>query len=226
MLEVEGGESPAPSFAIECPAAWSGIGLEGHRPSTDARAMLGRIGEDTGARPGPGNSMTMTRKGPASADQVIQTYQRDSKLVEITSVWPDTPVKRVALVHKAQRPADLILSLAWELWELDESEFHNKVYSVWSKTATEPIWSWTFGDMFKHIDANPTWVPQPFDPKKWAAVQSWRPGMKATPPPRIGPLIAYKDIAGHINLEDGHTRLMAAHLEGVFPPTILLYLAG
>src|SRR4051812_9989168 len=133
----------------------------------------------------------MAKRGHASADQVLETYKGDSKVLEQTSVWPATPSEKVALVAKAHRPADRILGLAWELWEFDKDEFRNKVYAVWSKTATDNIWTWTFGDMFKHIDANPTWVPQPFDPKKWAAVQSWRPGMKFNPPPSIGPLIAY-----------------------------------
>jgi hypothetical protein len=174
--------------------------------------------------------MTMTMKGNASADQVFQTYKGDSKVEEVSRVWPGTAVKRVVLVNKDCRPADRLLSLAWQLWELDENEFRKQVYSVWSKIATDPIHSWTFGDMFSHIDANPTWVPEPFDPKKWAAVQSWRPGMKANPPAQIGPLLAFQEPAnvippsGRILLDDGHTRLMAAHLEKVFPKIILLYL--
>jgi hypothetical protein len=170
-----------------------------------------------------------TRKGHASVDQVLQVFRGDSKVEEVTSVWPGTAVERVALVAQAHRPADRILGLAWELWEFDKDDFRNNVYAVWSKTATASIHSWTFGKMFDHIDSNPTWVPQPFDPKKWAAVQSWRPGMKFAPPTRIGPLIAYENLIayetpGRIELEDGHTRLMAAHLEGVFPPTIQLYI--
>jgi hypothetical protein len=165
----------------------------------------------------------MTRTGYASADQVIQTYKGDSKVLEQTSIWPGTAVERVSLVAKANRPADLILSLVWELWEFDKDEFRNKVYAVWSKTATDRIHSWTFGEMFTHIDTYPTWVPQPFDPKKWAAVQSWRPRMKFAPPGKIGPLIAYKGPPDRILLDDGHTRLMAAHLEMVFPQSIILY---
>jgi len=127
--------------------------------------------------------MARTPKGYASADQVFQTYKGDSKVEELKKPWPDKPneaVKRVDLVAEAHRPADRILGLAWELWEFDKDEFLKKVYSVWSKTATDRIFSWTFGDMFDHMKKNPNWVPQPFDPKKWAAVQSWRPGMKVT----------------------------------------------
>lgn len=165
--------------------------------------------------------MTRTHKGYASADQVFQVFQGDSKVEEVTSVWPATPCERVALVAKAHRPADMILGLAWELWEFDASEFRD-VRAVWSKTPADPPHTWTFGEMFNHMKANPSWVPQPFNPKKWAAVQSWRPGMRATPPAHIGPLIAYERRGG-IELEDGHTRLMAAHLESVFPPVIRLY---
>src|SRR5262245_57219732 len=42
--------------------------------------------------------------------------------------------------------------------------------------------------------------------------------MKANPPTKIGPLISFLD-AGRVLLDDGHTRLMAAHLEKVFPQT-------
>jgi hypothetical protein len=167
--------------------------------------------------------MTMTVKGYASADQVIQTYQGDSLIVATGTAWPGTAVERVALVAKARRRADDILTHAWQLCELDANEFRRKVYAVWSKTVTDSIWSWTFGEMFNQIDANPTWVPQPADPTKWANVQNWRPRMKARPPTRIGPLISFLH-AGRILLDDGHTRLMAAHLERVFPPIVLLYL--
>jgi hypothetical protein len=168
--------------------------------------------------------MARTPKGHASADQVFGVFRGDSKVEEVTRVWPNTAVGRAALVAQAHRPADRILGLAWELWEFDKDDFRKNVYAVWSKTATNAIHSWTFGEMLDHIDSNPTWVPQPFDPKKWAAVQNWRPGMKFDPPTKIGPLIAYEEKPGRIELEDGHTRLMAAHLEGVFPPIIHLYI--
>jgi hypothetical protein len=167
--------------------------------------------------------MAMKVKGYASADQVLQTYRGDSKVQERAREWPGTAVQRTVLIEEAQRPVEQILHLAWQLCELDECDFREKVYSVWSKTATDPIHSWTFGDMFEHMDANPIWVPLPFDPKKWAAVQSWRPGMKANPPTQIGPLIAIQDSLGRILLDDGHTRLTAAYLEKAFPKTILLY---
>jgi hypothetical protein len=48
--------------------------------------------------------------------------------------------------------------------------------------------------------------------------------MKANPPQAIGPLISFQDFSGRILLDDGHTRLTAAHLEKVDPPTVLLYL--
>jgi hypothetical protein len=168
--------------------------------------------------------MTFIVKGWASSDQVIQTYRDDSQIVITGGVWPATAVERVALVAKARRRAEDILTHVWQLCELDAHEFRTRAYAVWSKTAADHIWSWTFGEMFDHIDANPTWVPQPADPKKWAAVQSWRPRMKANPPARLGPLISFQNAAGHIVLDDGHTRLMAAHLEKVFPKTMLLYL--
>jgi hypothetical protein len=167
--------------------------------------------------------MTMTVKGYASADQVIETYRGDSQIVATGSAWPGTGVERVALVAKARRRAEDILTHAWQLCELDANEFRSKVYAVWSKTAADPIWSWTFGEMFNHIDSNPTWVPQPVDAKKWASVQNWRPRMKAHPPTEIGPLISFLQ-AGRILLDDGHTRLMASHLEKVFPPLIRLFL--
>ncbi len=168
--------------------------------------------------------MAKSPKGHASADQVFQAFRGDSKVEEITSLWPATAVERVALVAKAHRPADRILGLAWELWEFDKDDFRKDVYAVWSKTSADLPHSWTFAEMFDHIDANPTWVPQPFDPKKWAAVQSWRLGMKFSRPSKIGPLIAYEEIPAQIKLEDGHTRLMAAHLEGAFPSIIHLYI--
>jgi hypothetical protein len=166
----------------------------------------------------------MVKKGDASADQVIQTYQGDSKVLEITNSWPTAAVERVALVAQAHRPAELILSLAWELLEMDKDEFRSKVYSVWSKTATDPIHIWTFGEMFNHIDVNPQWGSQTVDAKKWGAVQRLRPQMKANPPSTIGPLISFQDPTGRMLLDDGHTRLMAAYLENVFPSIIRLHL--
>jgi hypothetical protein len=165
----------------------------------------------------------MTVNGYASADQVIQSYQGDSQIVAMGIAWPGTAVERVALVAKARRRAEDILTHAWQLCELDSDEFRNRVYAVWAKTVADSNWSWTFGEMFTHIDANPTWVPQPADSKKWAAVQNWRPRMKASPPTKLGPLISFLH-GGRILLDDGHTRLMAAHLEKVFPPIVLLYL--
>ena len=141
----------------------------------------------------------MARKGYASTDQVMQAFKGDSKIEEQLTVWPNTAVGRVALIAQAHRPADRILGLAWELHEFDKDEFRKTVYAVWSKKTTDPIHSWTFGEMFDYIDANPTWVPQPFDPKKWAAVQSWRPGMRFSPPSKLGPLIAYFYCASSIN---------------------------
>jgi hypothetical protein len=38
----------------------------------------------------------MTVKGYASVNQVFQTYQGDSKIAEITSMWPGTAVKHEA----------------------------------------------------------------------------------------------------------------------------------
>src|SRR5262249_51173009 len=102
------------------------------------------------------STMARTAKGHASADQVFQVYRGDSKVEEVTSVWPGTAVERVALVAQARRPADRILGLAWELWEFDKDEFRKNVYAVWSRTATDPIHSWTFGEMFDHINAYPT----------------------------------------------------------------------
>jgi hypothetical protein len=167
--------------------------------------------------------MARRPKGHASADQVFQTYKGDSKVEEITSVWPGTAVEKVALVAQAHRPANRILGLVWELWEFDKDEFCTAVYSVWSEKQTDPIHKWTFREMFEYMKSNPTWVP-PVDANKWDNVKKWRPMMKGNPPEAIGPLIAYEEIPGRINLEDGHTRLMAAHLEGVFPPIIRLYI--
>ncbi len=136
-------------------------------------------------------------------------------MLEQTSIWPDLPFMRVVLVRLAQRPVDKILKRAWELWEFDKDDFLKTVYAVWCDPPTN-IFTWTFGEMLNRID---TTGYRP-DATKWRNVQFQIPEWKKIPPPTIGPLIGYDEGSGRINLEDGHTRLTAAHLAKAFPTSI------
>jgi len=166
----------------------------------------------------------MREIGPASVNQVIQAYEGDSKVLELTSQWPNLPFMRLVLVRIAQRPVDQILQLAWKLYELDKDDFLKKVYAVWCDPP-HCIFTWTFGEMLDRLDAT-TWRP---DPEKWKNVQVQIPDWKKTPLPELTPVMGYYQGPGTIhpgciNLEDGHTRLTAAHLAGSFPRVIRMYI--
>lgn len=159
--------------------------------------------------------------GAVSTDQVIQVYEGDSKVLEVSNQWPDTPFMRLVLVRIAQRPVDRILGLTWELWELTKDEFLQTVCTVWPKEPFERTHSWTFQEMFAAIDKD-DWKLQ--DEEKWKKVETWKAKFEKNRSSEIGRLIGYYRSEACIHLEDGHTRLTAAHLAGVFPDTVRMYI--
>jgi hypothetical protein len=156
--------------------------------------------------------------GSASTDQVIQVFQGDSKVLEQQCQWPDTPTMRFLLVRIAQRPADRILSLAWKLCEFEKDEFLKGVFAVWPRPGSQQTHAWTLEEMFNGIQGG--WTP---DAQKWANVQTFVKQFSQAPPTQLGPFIAYQRAGGTYWLEDGHTRLTAAYLANVFPPTLQMY---
>jgi hypothetical protein len=130
---------------------------------------------------------------------------------------------RLVLVRLAQRPVDEILRRAWKLCDLDNGEFLKNVYAVWCNPPSG-IFTWTFEYMLDYLDKNPSW--EVGDKAKWANVQKLVPEWKKTPTPSwlLKPVIGYYEGPNRINLEDGHTRLTAAHLAKAFPATITMYL--
>ena len=77
--------------------------------------------------------------------------------------------------------------------------------------------------MLDYLDKNPGWKAG--DRDKWTNVQrlvaEWK--KSPTPPGLLKPTIGYYQGPNRINLDDGHTRLMAAHLAKAFPANIRMY---
>lgn len=159
----------------------------------------------------------MREIGPASIDQIMQAYHDDAKVLELKEPWPALPSERVALVKRSGRPVDRILGLAWKLCVLEMDEFLKIVYAVWSPCPAIHVLS--FGAML--ADVGKTWCPEE---AKWKNVEKMTEEFKANPPKQWGPFIAYEMSPSKIDLEDGHTRLTAAHLAGRFPSEISLYI--
>jgi hypothetical protein len=167
--------------------------------------------------------MSLSKPGiDVSADHVFRAFEGDSKVIAVSAVWPNTPSERVALVRQACRPADKILLRAWKLYKLDKDEFVKHVYAVWCVPPL-PICQWTFGYMLDYLDKNPTW--EVGDKDKWNNVQKLIPEWKKTPTPPglLKPLIGYQEGHNIVQLEDGNTRMTAAHLAGKFPATVEIY---
>jgi hypothetical protein len=169
--------------------------------------------------------MPMTPIADVSADHVIRAYEGDSCVLAQSKVWPhDNAFMRAVLVRIAQRPVDAILRLAWKLYELTEDEFMKNVYSVWCDPK-ELVFTWTFERMLEYLTkTNPAW--QAGDKDKWDNVQKLIPEWQKTPiPPQLlKPLIGYYVSPTCIRLEDGNTRMTAAHLASKFPKTVKIYI--
>jgi hypothetical protein len=77
--------------------------------------------------------------------------------------------------------------------------------------------------MLDYLGKNPGW--EVGDRHKWANVQKLVPEWKKLPISKelLKPVIGYYEGPTRINLEDGHTRLTAAHLAKAFPATVCLY---
>ena len=65
----------------------------------------------------------MQSVGFVSTDRVIEAFRGDSKVLEVTAQWPDTPFMRIVVLRVAQRPVDRILRLVWRLCILSQTRF-------------------------------------------------------------------------------------------------------
>lgn len=162
----------------------------------------------------------MKSLGFVSAGNVAQSFCGDSKVVAVSAVWPATLLEQIAVIAKAQRPADAILSLVWQLWEMDSDELL-AVRSVWVPTGCRNH-SWTLRQMVDEVEAGRFDVP---DPDKRTKVQERRKEFAAKPPTTasFGTLIGYRQPDGSINLEEGHTRVTAAALQKCLPAKVRMF---
>ncbi len=151
---------------------------------------------------------------------ILETFRNDQKVTALGECWPATQPEQEALLRRAHRPVDVILSLVWGLYELDRAEFLSLVRPVWVPPGRN-LYCWTLGQMCAAHQAGTFPLPEP------NTVGRLVPAMKAQFREADFVLIGYQDIPhmpDAIRLEDGHNRATAAVLAGVLPASIKMYL--